>query len=80
MWQVLYLQMSSSVPGVSCQGLLYTQMGPAKKQEVIYFSRQVFLVHKTHGHFLRGIANGRKKAEDCLRKASAKSQYHHLLH
>lgn len=60
MWQVLYLQMSSSVPAVSFQRWLYTQMGPAKKQEVIYFSRQVFLVHKTHGHLLRRIANGRK--------------------
>lgn len=36
-------------------------MGPAKEQEVIYFFRQVFLVHKTHGHLLQGIATGRKK-------------------
>lgn len=36
-------------------------MGPAKKKEVISFSRQVFLVHKTHGHLLQGIANGRKE-------------------
>lgn len=37
MWQVLYLQMSSSVPGVSFQGWLYTQMGSAKKWKWFIF-------------------------------------------
>lgn len=32
MWQVLYLQMSSSVPGVSFQGGHRAQMGSAKKK------------------------------------------------
>lgn len=57
MWQVLYLQMSSSVPGVSFQGGPRAQMGSAKKKvEVIYFSRQASAVRKPHGHLLQGIA------------------------
>lgn len=56
MWQVLYLQMSSSVPGVSFQGGPCAQMGSAKKVEVIYFSRQAAAVRKPHGHLLQGIA------------------------
>lgn len=61
MWQVLYLQMSSYVPSVSFQGWVFTQMGPAKNQEEISFPGQEFLVHKTHGHLLQGIAVGRRK-------------------
>lgn len=56
MWQVLYLQMSSSVPGVSFQGGPRAQMGSAKKVEVIYFSRQAAAVRKPHGHLLQGTA------------------------
>lgn len=32
-----------------------------KKQEVIYCSRRLLLVHETHGHLLQGIASGTKK-------------------
>lgn len=39
---------------------LYTD-GVCQKVEAIYFSRQAFAVHKTHGHLLQGIANGRGK-------------------
>lgn len=35
--------------------------GLQKKQEVIYCSRRLLLVHETHGHLLQGIASGRKK-------------------
>lgn len=40
---------------------LYTDGGCKKKQEVIYCSRRLLLVHETHGHLLQGIASGRKK-------------------
>lgn len=63
MWQVLYLQMSSSVPGVSFQGGPVHRWALPKKVEVIYFSRRAAAVRKPHGHLVQGIARERNQQQ-----------------